>query len=346
MDQTRLEQILAKFSGVRLVVFGDYFLDHYLMLDRSLSEISVETGLEAYQVVESRTYPGAAGTVVSNLRALGVHVLALGLVGDDGSGYEMRKKLAQNEVDLRGLIEAPGYATPTYTKPMMIEPDGTVHELNRLDVKRRRPLPADLENLLIERLRALLPEADGMLVVDQVTERNCGVVTDRLRAELERQAEAYPDKLFQVDSRGFLGLFDKVTLKSNLSEVERAVGACAGADEPDFARAERCGRRLSCRTSRPVIITLGSQGMCIVPGRDRPAIAVAAVPVSGPIDIVGAGDSVNAATGAAQCAGATLEEAGQIGSLAASIVIQQIGVTGTAAPQQVLERNRATGAPA
>ncbi len=108
MDPARLEQIMARFAGIRLVVFGDYFLDHYLILDRSLSEISLETGLEAYQVVESRTSPGAAGNVTANLRALGVGVLALGLLGADGSGYELRKHLARMGADTRGLIEAPG----------------------------------------------------------------------------------------------------------------------------------------------------------------------------------------------------------------------------------------------
>jgi bifunctional ADP-heptose synthase (sugar kinase/adenylyltransferase) len=38
------------------------------------------------------------------------------------------------------------------------------------------------------------------------------------------------------------------------------------------------------------------------------------------------------------CAGATLAEAGFLGNLVASIVIQQIGVTGAATPRQVLEQ--------
>jgi bifunctional ADP-heptose synthase (sugar kinase/adenylyltransferase) len=63
-----------------------------------------------------------------------------------------------------------------------------------------------------------------------------------------------------------------------------------------------------------------------------------AIPVEGPIDIVGAGDTVNAAVGAALCAGASLKEAGFLGNLVASIVIQQIGVTGTANAAQVMER--------
>jgi bifunctional ADP-heptose synthase (sugar kinase/adenylyltransferase) len=53
---------------------------------------------------------------------------------------------------------------------------------------------------------------------------------------------------------------------------------------------------------------------------------------------VGAGDSVNASVGAALCAGASLKEAGILGNLAASVVIQQIGTTGTATPRQILEQ--------
>jgi sugar/nucleoside kinase (ribokinase family) len=64
------------------------------------------------------------------------------------------------------------------------------------------------------------------------------------------------------------------------------------------------------------------------------------VPVTGPIDIVGAGDSTTAGIVSALCAGATPAQAAQVGCLVASITIQQLGVTGTAHPAQVLERFR------
>jgi sugar/nucleoside kinase (ribokinase family) len=53
---------------------------------------------------------------------------------------------------------------------------------------------------------------------------------------------------------------------------------------------------------------------------------------------VGAGDSTTAGIVSSLCAGASLEEAGLVGNLVASITIQQIGTTGTASPEQVLER--------
>ncbi|MCE1252888.1 MAG: PfkB family carbohydrate kinase [Anaerolineae bacterium] len=336
MNRKRLEQILSDLKRVRLIVFGDYFLDYYLMLERRLSEISVETGLEAFQVVSTRKYPGAAGTVVSNLRSLGVNVLALGLSGDDGNGFELRKKLTENNVDLRGLLEVSNYDTPTYMKPMMAETNGEVHELNRMDVKHRTQLSLDAEDGLIKKMQQLLPEADGMLVVDQVHERNCGVVTDRLRSELKNMAAKYPQKIISVDSRDYLSLFEGVMLKSNVSEVLRASGLERKPDESPCAIADRCGRVLNSRTGKPVVVTLGSEGLYLVENAHTEGCYLSSIPVSGPIDIVGAGDSVNASIGAALCAGVPLPEAGMLGNLVASIVIQQIGVTGMATPDQVL----------
>jgi bifunctional ADP-heptose synthase (sugar kinase/adenylyltransferase) len=62
--------------------------------------------------------------------------------------------------------------------------------------------------------------------------------------------------------------------------------------------------------------------------------------VSGPIDIVGAGDSTMAGIVTSLCAGAAPGEAALVGNLVASITIQQIGTTGTASRQQALERFR------
>jgi bifunctional ADP-heptose synthase (sugar kinase/adenylyltransferase) len=58
-------------------------------------------------------------------------------------------------------------------------------------------------------------------------------------------------------------------------------------------------------------------------------------PVRGPIDIVGAGDAVTANLAAAMAAGANLREALELANAAASVVIHQLGTTGTASIQQL-----------
>lgn len=335
MEAGRLGQILGRFGRLRLLVLGDYFMDKYLEIDRSLAEISLETGLEAHQVVGVRTSPGAAGNVAANLAALGVPTGALGVIGDDGEGYDLVHELERRAISTDALLRAPARRTPTYTKPMMHEPDGRVHELSRLDIVNRSPLPADLEAKVIARLGDLLPDADGVVVGDQVPARNHGVVTDTVRAALADLTARHPDKIVIADSRTRIGEFRGVMLKPNDREaVAAAFGRPIGeAISPE--RVEAAGRELCARAGRAVFVTVGERG-CIVCA-DGECRRVPAVRVQGKIDIVGAGDSTIAGIAAALAAGATLAEAALVGNLVASVTIRQIGTTGTATQEDVLQ---------
>src|SRR5882757_5458789 len=91
-----VEHALTRAPTLAIGVLGDLFLDRYLDLDAALTEPSVETGLDAYQVVRVRSYPGAAGTVLNNLVALGVgRVVPVAVIGDDGEGFELRQALTR-----------------------------------------------------------------------------------------------------------------------------------------------------------------------------------------------------------------------------------------------------------
>src|SRR5881227_2708429 len=96
LTEARLEHLLARLPHLTVGVLGDLFLDRYLDLDAGLTEPSIETGLDAYQVVGVRSYPGAAGTVINNLAALGVgSILPIAIIGDDGEGCELWQALEQ-----------------------------------------------------------------------------------------------------------------------------------------------------------------------------------------------------------------------------------------------------------
>ncbi len=56
-----VEHILGRIPSLTIGVLGDLFLDRYLDIDAALTEPSIETGLDAYQVVRVRSVPGAAG---------------------------------------------------------------------------------------------------------------------------------------------------------------------------------------------------------------------------------------------------------------------------------------------
>lgn len=337
----RIDTLLEQFPRLTIGVLGDLFLDRYLDLDARLTELSIETGLDAYQVVAVRSYPGAAGTVVNNLAALQVErVVPIAVIGDDGEGHELGQALrALPGVSLDHVYrtERREFRTPTYTKPMLHQPGQPPRELNRLDIKNRRPL-SETEAFVLQALATAWPHLDALLVVDQVSEAECGVVTSAVRLALADLGRRDPAKLILADSRVHIGLFEYVTLKPNQAECGRAVGGTDGPSSTAEGVAE-----LARRCGRPVYCTQGERGM-FVAQPDSAAVLVPGYPVQGPIDIVGAGDSSSAGIAAAVAAGATPTEAAAFGNLVASITIQQLGTTGTATPEQVRQRWRAVTA--
>lgn len=338
-----IDHILAALPGKTVGLLGDLFLDRYLDIDPARDEPSVETGKTAYQVVGVRGYPGALGTVLNNLAALGVgRILPVSVIGDDGEGYELRQALAKlPAVDAGRLVVTPDRRTPTYCKPMYGQT-----ELNRLDTKNRTPTPAAHEDAVLAHLHAVWRACDAWLVLDQVSEPDCGVVTAKVRGHLAKLAAGDPGKFVLADSRGRVGEFRRVAVKPNLAECLAAVWVSPprAFDEADrgFAPLE-----LARLTGGPVFCTRGADGVRFVPapadgtltGSDIPAY-----PVDGPIDVCGAGDSCSAGIAAAVLARATFPEAAAFGNLVASVTVRQIGTTGTATPEQVRARWAEMGA--
>jgi rfaE bifunctional protein kinase chain/domain len=327
-----LEGILQRIPSLRIGVIGDLFLDRYLDIAAELTEPSLETGHDAYQVVQVRSVPGAAGTVVNNLVALGVGgVIPVAVIGDDGEGYELVQALDRlGRVDRTAVIQTPQRRTPTYTKPMLLERGAVPRELNRLDIKNRQVLPKALESAILERLDQVWEHVNSLVVLDQVSEEDCGVVTDAVRRRLGEKALADRSKFVLADSRERIGLFRTVCVKPNLRECRRAVAAVEAADPGTVAR------ELAQRTGRSVFCTAGEKGIFVAAEAGATlAMQVPAYPVAGPIDVVGAGDSTSAAIVCAAAGGADATEAAAFGNLVASITIQQLGTTGTASPDMV-----------
>ena len=100
------------------------------------------------------------------------------------------------------IISAAGRRTPTYTKPMYGQ-----KELSRLDIKNRTPTPDSVQDMLLDLLEEAWPQLDALIVLDQVSEADCGVVTARVRGRLADLGESDPAKLVLADSRERVGQF-------------------------------------------------------------------------------------------------------------------------------------------
>ena len=136
MKRERLQELLACFPDLRVTVIGDLFLDRWYEIDKSMNNPSIETGLTVFHVVRKRSAAGAAGTVLNNLSEMGIGTLrVVSMVGDDGDGWEMRKRLAEKRVCTDSVVTDTSIVPPSYIKPQFPE------EENRLDIEHLSPTP-------------------------------------------------------------------------------------------------------------------------------------------------------------------------------------------------------------
>ena len=340
MHLDRFQEITAKYPTLRLTIVGDFCLDRYLEIDPAKKEISLETNLPVHNVVNVRNQPGAAGTILNNLVALGAReILPVGFAGEDGEGYELLRALEKKTaVCLDHFFQTAQRRTFTYCKPLLVQGGKPPVELNRLDTKNWTPTPGIVQEQLISSVRQLSTRSDAMILMDQVDIPETGVVTGRLLDAIGSIATTRPELLILGDSRRGLSGYPPVSFKMNRAELGALTGTGLNLSLAEIkSTAADLARKQGCK----VFVTLAEQGILgASPSGD--VDHVMALPLRGEIDIVGAGDAVTANLTAAVAAGANLREALEIANAAASVVIHQLGTTGTASVEQIREILKAT----
>ncbi len=335
LSRERLEELISRFASARIGVLGDFFLDKYLDVDASIADVSVESGRTAHQVVSIRHSPGAAGTVVSNLAALGAGSLhAIGFTGDDGESCELRRDLESIGCTTEHLHLAKDRMTPTYLKPRFVHDRSLAGEHDRYDTKNRSRTPAALEERIIESLDLLLGELDAVIIADQVEADGCGAVTAGVREAAAQRARDFPNVIFWADSRAHIADFRDVMIKPNQFEAVGREKPLPGETVP-LEKLLPAVERLRDGSGAPVFVTCAGRGMI---ASDPEMTLVPAVTVPGETDTTGAGDSATAGAVLALVSGATCPEAALVGNLVASITIQQLAVTGTARREELPPR--------
>ncbi|MDF2532385.1 MAG: PfkB domain protein [Clostridia bacterium] len=324
MNAKNLSKILKDPNKPVITVFGDFCLDKYLYIDAARDELSVETGLTAFQVIQKKLYAGAAGTITNNLCKLGAEVYCVGILGDDGDGYELERCLKGVGAETRFMVRTDERSTCTYEKPIRCQ-DGSESEINRLDIRNFSKTPMIVQEKLIDNLESAIRVSQAVIICDQYDEEDFAAVTAYMRGTLERMAKQYSEVLFYADSRRYVDKFQNCIIKCNQKEIARIFKV--NSETIDSNMALEYAKRLYIRNKKPVFVTLGEQGSIVFDGYPH---KIPAFRVDEPMDIVGAGDAYNAAAVFALTKGASFEGAALIGNAASSIVIKQINVTGTA----------------
>ncbi|MDH3627107.1 MAG: PfkB family carbohydrate kinase, partial [Acidobacteriota bacterium] len=325
MSVDRLVSIVREFAGTPVAVVGDFVADEFIYGD--IARVSREAPVLVLNQIRTEVIPGGGANSVANLSALGAHVHAIGVVGNDASGRSLLKAFDKMRVNRKGVRRLTDYATPTKARILA----GGIHtrrqQIVRLDRGSSRDALSPRTRISVRSaLRDVIKTTRGVLVADY----GYGAASpDVLGPHLKRWSAA--GTVVTVDSRTRIGAFHGITACTpNQEELEVACGIHNTDDETLLAAARRLRRKTS---GRALLVTRGARGMTLL--TSRKTCEIPAYGTDEVADVTGAGDTVIAAFTLATSVGAEFEDAARLANYAAGIVVTRVG-TATATPDQLI----------
>ncbi len=323
--QQRFLELIDRFAGLKVAVWGDYILDEYLY--GHTRRISREAPVLILSHQATHMTLGGAGNSLLNLKSLQAIPLPVGVVGADAAGRRIRAMIKKNGIAANYLIEYQALTTPVKTRILAGEENTRKQQILRIDREGKVPNSAGLKKDLLDSLKALPNQVDALLISDY---HYFAVKTDIYHKALPGfKAKQLPVTL---DSRFRLGEFPETTVSTpNEPEAEAALQREM---RDNAAWLKETGRLLLQHTAaQAVLLTRGSKGMVLYE-KDKPMFVLPIHGSSDIVDVTGAGDTVISVLTLALAAGASFREAGELANLAGGLAVMKRG-TATLSPQEL-----------
>lgn len=325
LDKESLFNLVDRFRGLRVVVWGDFILDEYLY--GTTRRISREAPVLIISYEKQEFFPGGAGNSLLNLKALGAQPIPVGVVGLDEAGANIVSNLKQRKIPVSHLIQSKGFQTPIKTRILAGEANTRHQQILRIDREAQVPDNQNLLRQLLHHLEKALADAQALLISDY----NYTTVKIRLFGSVLEKCR-WAGIPVALDSRFRLLSFRGITVATpNEPEVEAALHLEISENRRVLVRAgQTLLRRLA---AKALLITRGSRGMALFE-KNRPPLFI---PVHGSTDIVdvtGAGDTVISVFTLALAAGATCSQAAYLANYAGGLVVMKKG-TATVSPEEL-----------
>lgn len=323
--QTLLE-LVPKLKDKKIMVIGDMVADVYL--EGKIARISREAPVLILEHAAEVVVPGGAANATYNVAALGGEVFAVGVVGDDYAGNQLRQELGDKGIHTDGLISDPGRPTITKTRIMAGGQATVRQQIVRIDRESKDSFTEATEEIIVQYVRNNLKNMAAAVLSDYGSHT--------VSAFIRQYVIDYCKKAgipCMVDSRYDVMSFKGVTVvKQNESEAAAAVGL----KTVDAVSIRHAGKTiLDHLGAEAVLISRGPDGMTLFE-RDGKISDIPVTNKSEVYDVTGAGDTVVAAMTLALAAGASYYDAARLSNFAAGIVVRKPG-TATVEPAELNE---------
>ena len=310
-----LREYVQRFSSIRMAVIGDFIADEFI--HGATSRISREAPVLVLDFIRREVVPGGGGNAAMNAAALGGDVRAIGALGADVAGEELRRAMERRRIDTGLLLTDSERVTPTKTRIMAGGRNTKRQQVIRVDHEKKLDLNETLESRIVGEVERM---ADNDLDALLISDYGLGVVTKGIKGAIRKLSTKL---IVTVDSRYAGDSFPGVTaITPNEEEVEELLGYW-----PDEERLDEAGAFLLEKTgAQAIVITRGDKGMSLFEGESPRAD----IPIYGSdqvLDVTGAGDTVIAAFTLSLAAGASMREAAEIANRAAGLSVMKAGTT-------------------
>ena len=310
--------ITEGFRGKRVAVVGDAINDRYCFCDAN--GVAGEAPMLSLRPVEDQSYLGGAAIIAAHLKALGAKPYLITTVGKDDASDALLDRLEDH-----GIAHTTLPVRRRLPEKLRYLVDG--QKVLKVDHAEPQPLDSASERTIIHTLTDLAGDLDAVIFTDF----GCGTVTASL---LTHAIPALRPRVGTITGdvsgprRTLMAFRDADLLAPNEREL-RGVAGDFESSLPTVAMSVM--RELSLAN---LAVTMGPRGCILFRPREEhkadwftsrlrseylPTLASAAV------DPLGAGDALLSASTLALAAGASLTQAGYIGSAAAAIAVSRIG---------------------
>jgi D-glycero-beta-D-manno-heptose-7-phosphate kinase len=304
----KLIGMFSKFSPARVLVVGDFMLDTYTT--GKVRRISPEAPVSILHVEKEESRPGGAGNVVLNLLSLGAEVKAVGRVGFDAAGEELRLSLEKEGANVDALLIQKGFRTPVKNRFI-----ADAQQVLRVDTETITLIPEHLEQAIAEKIPELLEKIQIVAVSDY----GKGFLSPFLLSALIDAAKKREIPLI-IDPKGndFSRYRGATVIKPNLGEAYAAAKLSPEKPLEMAAKAilkdAEIDMLLITRSEAGISLFNKNGESCDFPVRSKEVK-----------DVTGAGDTVLAIISVALANGLDIKYAAQLANIAAGIAIERLG---------------------
>ena len=303
----RLLYLTEHLFQAKVLIIGDLMLDCYLT--GKTERISPEAPVQVVEFEAENNYLGGAANVARNLASTGGKVDIIGIVGEDKESTTFLQLLKKEKI--KGYLVR-SKARLTTKKTRIISRN---QQLLRIDREVKTELTEAETNSLKEKIQSVITDHNFIIISDYAK----GTINQKIFDFILKNKKPETSVIVDPKPRHNIYYHGANIITPNAKEAEMLTGISDA--ERNF---EVIAEKLKVKNASNVLITLGEKGMFLLTSEKSRLISTIARQV---YDVSGAGDTVIAICTACLSIGATIEEAAEMATIAAGIVVGKMGTS-------------------